>query len=109
MGVEVLSKILLSLKGQFIHNSSNANILLKMRVLLVINLLILCIGIGYSFRITAFLDPFFKHDNHHNEHERQSTEVGDQIIPLFGITFIATLIMNYFLNQEQEGKKYSME
>ena len=76
-----------------------------MRVLLVTNLLIVCIGIGYSFRITEYLDPFFK-QNLQNEQERQSTEISDQVMPLFGLTFIATLIFNYFMNME--GKKSTL-
>ena len=72
-----------------------------MRALFLTNLLIICVGVGYSFRISEFLDPFFKLD--HNEHDRQSSEVDDQILPLFGFTFISSLIVNLFLTAT--GKK----
>ena len=55
-----------------------------MRVLLIVNLLILLIGISYSFRITDFLDNFVD--------ERQDGDVSDQILPVFVIAFFASLV-----------------
>ena len=48
------------------------------------NLVILCIGIGYSFRITEFLEDFVD--------ERQDGDVSDQILPVFMIAFFASLV-----------------
>ena len=55
-----------------------------MRLLLIVNLVILCIGIGYSFRITEFLEDFVD--------ERQDGDVSDQILPVFMIAFFASLV-----------------
>jgi len=64
------------------HLSSNS--LAIMRLLLIVNLVILCIGIGYSFRITEFLEDFVD--------ERQDGDVSDQIVPVFIIAFFASLV-----------------
>jgi len=61
-----------------------------MRVLLVVNLLLLLISIGYAFRITEFLEQFV--DSGHRNSERQSTDVSDQIVPVFAIAFFASLV-----------------
>ena len=55
-----------------------------MRLLLIVNLVILCIGIGYSFRITEFLEDFVD--------ERKDGDVSDQIVPVFMIAFFASLV-----------------
>ena len=75
-------------------------------------LLMICAGIGGVFRISGFLDPFFNPDYRisffkpdHDEQERQSTEVSNQILPLFGLTFVFTLVMNLLLNPT--GKKFT--
>jgi len=67
-----------------------------MRLFLIANLLILSVGIGYSFRITEFLDPFFRNVNSNFSPERQSedNEIEDQILPLFLVTFAATTLWN---------------
>jgi len=65
-----------------------------MRHLLVANMLILILGIGYAFRITEFLDPFFPPENNNHHLERQSSDVNDQIVPLFLVTFAASTIFN---------------
>jgi len=58
-----------------------------MRVLAVCSLLVLFIGLGYSFRITELLEPF-------NEGRQDDSDVGDQILPVFAVAFIATVINN---------------
>jgi len=58
-----------------------------MRVLAVCSLLVLFIGLGYSFRITELLEPF-------NEGRQDDSDVGDQIVPVFAVAFIATVINN---------------
>ena len=65
-----------------------------MRLLLVANLLIFTVGIGYTFRITEFLDPFFPQGNNNHNLERQSSDVNDQILPLFLVTFAASTVWN---------------
>ena len=77
-----------------------------MRVLLVVNLLLLLISIGYAFRITEFLEQFV--DSGHRNTERQSTDVSDQIVPVFAIAFFASLVNSLlFMNSATttaEGK-----
>ena len=66
-----------------------------MRLLLVANLLILTVGISYTFRITEFLDPFFSaRTNNHHQIERQDSDITDQILPLFLVTFAASTVWN---------------
>jgi len=66
-----------------------------MRLLLVANFLILTVGISYTFRITEFLDPFFRaRTNNHNQIERQDSDITDQILPLFLVTFAASTVWN---------------
>ena len=80
-----------------------------MRVLLITNLFMICAGVGGVFRISGFLDPFFNPDYRISffkpDQERQSTEVSNQIWPLFGLTFVITLVINLFLNPT--GKKFT--
>ena len=52
-----------------------------MRVALVLSILVLFIGLGYSFKISDFFD---------DGTERQSS-VEDQILPVFTIAFFASL------------------
>jgi len=89
-----------------------------MRVLLVVNLLVLIIGLGYAFRITDFLDfnpqdqhfapdePYFNQErqnfnqntNQISNQERQGTELERQdnspllILPIVAVGFFASLI-----------------
>ena len=58
-----------------------------MRVLTVCSCLVLFIGLGYSFRITELLKPF-------NEGRQDDSDVGDQIVPVFTVAFVATVINN---------------
>jgi len=58
-----------------------------MRVLAVCSFLVLSIGLGYSFRITELLEPF-------NEGRQDDSDVGEQILPVFAVAFIATAISN---------------
>merc|ERR1711963_1164357 len=70
--------------------------LAEMRLFLIANLLILSVGIGYSLRITEFLDPLFRNGNS-NQPARQSEEGNDleeQILPLFVVTFAASTLWN---------------
>ena len=67
-----------------------------MRLLLIANLLILSVGIGNSFRVTEFLDPFLRNGNT-NQPARQSeegNELEDQIGPIFIVTLAAATIWN---------------
>ena len=66
-----------------------------MRVLAVCSLLVLFIGLGYSFRITELLKPF-------NEGRQDDSGVGDQILPVFAAAFFATAI-NSILGSIQPG------
>ena len=66
-----------------------------MRLLLISNLLILSVGIGYSFRITEFLDPLFRTVNpNHPERQSEDNVIEDQVLPLFLVTFAATTLWN---------------
>jgi len=66
-----------------------------MRLFLIANLLILSVGIGYSFRITEFLDPLFrKLNSNHPERQSEDNEIEDEILPLFLVTFAATTLWN---------------
>ena len=49
------------------------------------SLLVLFIGLGYSFRISELLEPF-------NEQRQDDSDVNDQILPVFAAAFIATAI-----------------
>merc|ERR1712012_1339967 len=69
--------------------------LAEMRLFLIANLLILSVGIGYSFRITEFLDPLFrKLNSNHPERQSEDNEIEDEILPLFLVTFAATTLWN---------------
>jgi len=77
-----------------------------MRLLLIANLLILSMGIGYTFRIPKFLDPLFspRNNNPHQDQdlfsrtsqERQSgdNELEEEILPLFLVTFLGASLWN---------------
>jgi len=54
----------------------------NMKVALVLSILVLFIGLGYSFKISDFFDE---------DTQRQSSEVEDQILPVFTIAFFASL------------------
>ena len=60
-----------------------------MRILLVAQFVLLFISLGYAFRITDFLETFISHDQ---TNDRQSSDVSDQIIPVFLIAFFASLV-----------------
>ena len=67
-----------------------------MRLLPIANLLILSVGIGNSFRVAEFLDPFLRNGNT-NQPARQSeegNELEDQIGPIFIVTLAAATIWN---------------
>jgi len=53
----------------------------------VSSFLVFFIGLGYSFRITELLEPF-------NEGRQDDSDVGEQIVPVFAVAFIATVINN---------------
>ena len=59
-----------------------------MKVEPVITILLPLIGLGYSFKISDLLD-----DSTFHETQRQST-VQDQILPVFGVAFLASLVNN---------------
>jgi len=82
-----------------------------MRLFLIANLLILSVGIGYSFRITEFLDPFFRNVNaNHPERQSEDNEIEDQVLPLFLVTFAATTLWNLItmgaMNTEVDCDEY---
>ena len=75
---------------------------LTMKVELVVTILVLLIGLGYSFKITDLFCDSTYHDT-----QRQST-VEDQILPVFTIAFFASLFNSLvfgFKNQLTEGGK----
>ena len=76
-----------------------------MRVLLVTNLLIIFVGIGYCYKIDQSVEPFFE-GPHQNPQERQGeVGVGSQIIPLVGLAGIAgtgALAVNYLLQAQSK-------
>merc|ERR1712012_1193037 len=72
--------------------------LAEMRLFLIANLLILSVGIGYSFRITEFLDPFFRNVNaNHPERQSEDNEIEDQVLPLFLVTLAASTFWNLLI------------
>ena len=56
-----------------------------MKVALVLAILVLLIGLAYSFRISDLFDD----SSHHNTQRQSSVE--DQILPIFVISFFASL------------------
>ena len=75
---------------------------LTMKVELVVTILVLLIGLGYSFKITDLFSDSTYHDT-----QRQST-VEDQILPVFTIAFFASLFNSLvfgFQNQLTGGGK----
>ena len=61
----------------------------------VVNLLFLLIGLSYTLRLPEFVDQFVQHE--HGVQERQSTDLSDQILPVFLIAFSATLVNSLVL------------
>ena len=61
----------------------------------VVNLLFLLIGLSYTLRLPEFIDQFVQHE--HGVQERQSTDLSDQILPVFLIAFSATLVNSLVL------------
>ena len=60
-----------------------------------VNLLFLLIGLSYTLRLAEFIDQFVQHE--HGVQERQSTDLSDQILPVFLIAFSATLVNSLVL------------
>ena len=69
---------------------------LTMKVELVIAILVLLIGLGYSLKISDLLDDATFHET-----QRQST-LEDQILPVFGVTFIASLFNSVIFGTNTE-------
>ena len=63
--------------------------------MVVVNLLFLLIGLSYTLRLPEFIDQFVQHE--HGVQERQSTDLSDQILPVFLIAFSATLVNSLVL------------
>ena len=61
----------------------------------VVNLLFLLIGLSYTLRLPEFVDQFVQHE--HGVQERQSTDLSDQILPIFLIAFFTTLVNSLVL------------
>ena len=61
----------------------------------VVYLLFLHIGLSYTLRLPEFVDQFVQHE--HGVQERQSTDLSDQILPVFLIAFFATLVNSLVL------------
>ena len=68
-----------------------------MKVELVVTILVLIIGLGYSFRITDLFSDSTYHDT-----QRQST-IEDQILPVFTIAFFASLFNSLVFGLKLEG------
>ena len=67
-----------------------------MKVELVIAILLVLIGLGYSFKISDLLDDATFHET-----QRQST-VEDQILPVFGVAFMTSLVNNVIFGTNTE-------
>ena len=69
---------------------------LTMKVALVSSILVLLIGLGYSFKLSDFFD---------DQTQRQSS-VEDQILPVFTIAFFASLFNSFIfgLTNQNSGK-----
>ena len=52
-------------------------------------LLFLFIGLSYTLRLPEFVDQF---QHEHGVQQRQSSDFSDQILPVFLIAFLATLV-----------------
>ena len=81
---------------------NNANLVpvffwfLTMKVELVTVILLVLIGLGYSFKTSDLLDDATFHET-----QRQST-VEDQILPVFGVAFMASLVNNVIFGTNTE-------
>ena len=60
-----------------------------MRVSAVCSFIVLCLGLGYSFRISEFVEPLI---------EGRQDDVGDQIVPVFTVAFLATVFNNILMS-----------
>ena len=60
----------------------------KMRIFPITACVLLFMSLGYSFRITDFMEAFAKSDYYTNE--GQDSDVADQILPVFSIAFFAS-------------------
>merc|ERR1711971_799929 len=69
---------------------------LTMKVQLALAILLVLIGLGYSFKISDLLDNATFHET-----QRQST-VEDQILPVFGVAFMASLVNNVIFGTNTE-------
>ena len=72
-----------------------------MKVALVLSILVLFIGLGYSFKLSDFFDDIFD-----DQTQRQSS-VEDQILPVFTVAFFASLFNNliFGLTNQNSGKQ----
>ena len=68
-----------------------------MKVALVLSILVLLIGLGYSFKLSDFFD---------DQTQRQSS-VEDQILPVFTIAFFASLFNSFIfgITNQNSGKQ----
>ena len=68
-----------------------------MKVALVSSILVLLIGLGYSFKLSDFFD---------DQTQRQSS-VEDQILPVFTVAFFASLLNNliFGITNQNSGKQ----
>ena len=71
-----------------------------MKVALVSSILVLLIGLGYSFKLSDFFDDIFD-----DQTQRQSS-VEDQILPVFTIAFFASLFNSFIfgITNQNSGK-----
>ena len=67
-----------------------------MKVALVLSILVLFIGLGYSFKLSDFFD----------EDTQRQTSVEDQILPVFTIAFFASLFNSlvFGITNQNSGK-----
>lgn len=70
-----------------------------MRLFLLIQCVLLCVGIGYSFRIPDFLEAFTKQ----NENSERQSDIDDQIVPVFLVAFFASLVNSLFMMNASSG------
>jgi len=72
-----------------------------MKVALVLSILVLLIGLGYSFK----LSDFFEEDTQRQSEEdtQRQSEVEDQILPVFAIAFFASLFNSLFFGIQNQN------